>query len=156
MARVGSIVYTPKGSPRLTPEYYVRVPLQEAALVIGHGIEGDRKGGNPNRQLNIMSQSTVDALKAQGLKTAPGELGEQIVIDGFDVADLNPGDRVRLGDAVIEVISFRTGCDRFEHIQSTDPKTLARKLGIMARVVESGAIRVGAPVKVASYASEQG
>lgn len=154
MAQIASIVYTPKGSPTFTPEYYVRVPLQEAALVIDHGIDGDRKGGNPNRQLNIMSRSTVDALRGMGLKTAPGELGEQIVIDGFDVADLNPGDRVQLGDAVIEVVSFRTGCERFEHIQSTDPKTLVRKLGIMARVIESGAIRVGAPVRVVAYQSQ--
>ncbi len=154
MAQIVSIVFTPEDSPRHSPDAYVRVPLQEAALVIDHGIEGDRKGSHPQRQLNIMSREILDALGKQGLKTAPGEMGEQIVIDGFDVADLNPGDRVQLGDAVIEVVSFRNGCDRFEHIQATDPKTLVRKVGIMARVVESGSIRVGAPVRVVAYQSQ--
>ncbi len=154
MAQIHSIVHTPEDSPRHSPDAFVRVPLQEAALVIDYGIYGDRKGGSPNRQLNIMSRETLDALGTQGLKTAPGEMGEQIVIDGFDVADLNPGDRVQLGDAVIEVVSFRNGCDRFQHIQAVDPKTLTRKLGIMARVVEGGAIRVGAPVRVVATQSQ--
>ncbi len=152
MANIESIVYTPKGSPRHSPDAYVRKPLTEAQLVIGQGIAGDRKGASPNRQLNVMSRETLDHLSQQGLQTAPGAMGEQIVISGLDIAALNPGDRVRLGEAVIEVVSFRTGCDRFQHIQKTDPKTVARQLGVMARVVESGAIRVGDAVRIAELA----
>jgi MOSC domain-containing protein YiiM len=146
MPSIKSIVYTPKGSPRKSEDAYVRVPINETRLIEKHGIEGDRKGGSPKRQLNVMSFETVKTLKADGLKTAPGQLGEQIVLEGVDVDNLPSGTLLQLGDAVIEILERRNGCDRFQHIQSKNPKTLAGRMGVMARVIKSGAIKVGDPV----------
>jgi len=149
MPAIVSITYTPHDAPRKSEDVYVRIPVKSAQLIADYGIEGDRKGGSPKRQLNIMSRETLDALSQNGLKIAPGQMGEQLIVSGMDVAALNPGDRVQMGDsAVIEVMEMRNGCARFEQIQGHDPKTLKGQLGIIARVVTSGTIKIGDGVRV--------
>jgi MOSC domain-containing protein YiiM len=140
-----SIVHTPDRSDYVRPEnHYAREPLQSAQLVVGRGIEGDRKGKYPGREINLMSAEIMAQLAGEGFKTSPGQLGEQIVVQGLDVAALKPGDRVRLGEsAVLEVDKARTGCDRFEHIQGQKKSRVQGRLGQMMRVIQAGSIRVG-------------
>lgn len=144
-AIVTSIVYKPESAQ--PADHYLRVPLSSAELVTGYGIQGDRKGGNPKRQLNIMSTETMQELEREGYTITPGALGEQIIIDGLDVRELPIGSWLQIGSAAqVEVISLRNGCDRFEHIQGK-PKASGR-IGIMAGVVHGGSIAVGDTVKV--------
>ena len=143
MAEIYSLVYKPHDDS--APLRYTRVPIERARLIIGHGIEGDLKGnGNPNRQLNLMSYETLAALGEEGFHTQPGELGEQIVVRGLDVNALPGGARLQLGErAVIEVIKPRTGCERFEAIQDRPRADAAGRLGVLARVITPGDVRVG-------------
>jgi MOSC domain-containing protein YiiM len=151
MGRIVSIVHTPEGIDPRPPDHYARVPLGAATLEPGRGIVTDRKGGRPERQLNLMALETLEQLRAEGYRTAPGEMGEQIVIAGIDLGRLAAGTRVRLGEtAVIEVQNARTGCDRLRHIQRCEPAAVAGRLGVMARVVAGGAVRVGDDVEVVS------
>jgi MOSC domain-containing protein YiiM len=146
---IASIVHKPEGAVPDPEDRYLRVPLTSATLVVGHGIQGDRKGGHPKRQLNIMSLEALQTLSAEGFSTQPGQMGEQIMIRGLDVGQLAEGDRLQIGaQACVEVISHRTGCDRFEHIQGQAPSRAAGRMGVMAGVVVGGVIRVGDPVKV--------
>jgi MOSC domain-containing protein YiiM len=157
MATIHSLVYQPEPSVHREPFHYTRIPAQHLALRAGHGIEGDRKAGhNPKRHLNIMSLEHIQALEQEGWHAAPGELGEQIVVRGLDVAALPPGTRIQLGEsAVVEVTSLRTGCDWLAQIQGKNPADAAGRLGVMASVVASGSISVGAPVVVAAQPVEQ-
>ncbi len=148
MAEIYSLVYKPKDEN--AADHYTRLPLESVRLVVGHGIEGDLNGkGSPNRGLNVMSYETLEQLAAEGFKTKPGEMGEQITLRGLEVSALEEGARVQLGDqAVIEVVKPRTGCDRFETIQGHPRSDAASRLGVMARVVAEGIVRVSDPVKV--------
>jgi MOSC domain-containing protein YiiM len=151
MATVVSIVHTPAGIDPRPPDRYARVPLEAATLEPGRGIVTDRKGGRPERQLNVMALETLHQLRAEGYRTAPGEMGEQIVVAGIDIGRLAAGTRLRLGDtAVIEVQNARTGCERLRHIQGCELAAVAGRLGVMARVVTGGAVRVGDEVAVVS------
>jgi MOSC domain-containing protein YiiM len=146
MGTITSIVYRPE---ELHPkDHFSRVPLQTANLIEGSGIEGDRKGKNPSRQLNIMSRETLDELAAEGFQTAPGQMGEQIVVSGLDVNTLPAGTQIQLGEAIIEVYKPRTGCERFEAIQGLPPSQAANRLGVIAGVIKSGTINVGDSVVV--------
>lgn len=147
--QVASIVYKPEGTDSDPETHYVRISLATANLVAGYGIEGDRKGGHPKRNLNIMSFETLEALRAEGFNTLPGQMGEQIVVRGLELGDLSDGDRLFIGErACVEVVNQRTGCQRFEKIQGKPPKLAAGRMGVMAKVVTSGAIAVGDPVKL--------
>lgn len=144
-AEIVSIVYKPENVESQPPDHYARQSIQQAELVVGHGIRGDRKGGgHPQRQLNVMSAEMLTQLAAAGCDTSPGALGEQIVVRGLDVDALPAGAQIRLGArAVIRVTKPRTGCNRFEHIQGVQPDLLQGRMGIMAQVVSDGPIQVG-------------
>jgi len=149
MIEIFSIVYKPDNSPATAPNQYNRVPLENALLTVEHGIDGDQKGSNPARQLNIMSYETLAELEDEGFKIHPGQMGEQIILKGINVNSIPVGERIQLGDeACIEVVSYRNGCDRFEAYQGK-PRTDAKdRLGIMAKVVTPGTIKVGDSVKI--------
>jgi MOSC domain-containing protein YiiM len=144
-----SICYQP-GVSELEDKKFNRVPVDTIELIEGYGIQGDRKAGrNPKRQINIMSLDTVQILKGLGFKTTPGELGEQLVIDGLDVMDLPIGTQLQLGDsAIIELTMVRTGCEWLEMIHGQSKTDTIKRLGMLAKVVQSGTITVNDAVKV--------
>ncbi|MCA9911009.1 MAG: MOSC domain-containing protein, partial [Anaerolineae bacterium] len=134
------------------PYRFNRVAVATARLIAGHGIEGDWKAGrNPKRQINLVARETLDGLAREGYRTGPGEIGEQIVVRGLDLMALAPGSRLRLGEsALIEITMARTPCDWLGLVQGKpDAPTAAQgRVGVMARVIEGGIVRVGDPVQV--------
>ena len=127
----------------------MRLPLESADLVAGHGIRGDRKAGHhPDRQLNLLSTGWLAMAAAKGYRAAPGQFGEQLILDGIDLVTLPPGTRLQLGDAaVLEIVKGRTGCTRLEAAQGRTIAGLG-PIGVLARVITGGPIRVGDPVAV--------
>jgi len=149
MPRLVSIVYSPEGGEARPAGHYARVPLERTTLVENHGITGDRKGGSGQRQLNVMHAEALAELQAEGFKTSPGEMGEQLVIAGIEPSALTMGTRLKIGEtAVIEVNIPRTGCGRFEHIQGKVKQQAAGRLGVLATVTTGGTIAVGDEVRV--------
>ena len=149
MPAVVSIVYKPADVESKPADRYARVVLDSAELVAGKGIAGDLKGSGRERHLNVMAREALAGLQADGCKTGPGEMGEQIVLEGIDVDRLPAGTRLRFGrEAVIEVVKPRTGCARLEQIQRITIKAIAGRLGVMCRVERAGTVRVGDAVEV--------
>jgi MOSC domain-containing protein YiiM len=150
MAQIYSIVYQPQNM-----KYgahigdYIRIPLVHARLLESYGIEGDQKGGhNSNRQLNLLSYEWLESVRSLGYRTEPGQFGEQLIVRGLEFASLNPGDRLQLGqEACIEIVKGRTGCERLEAAQGKSIAGIG-SIGLLARVVAGGEIRVGDPVSV--------
>ncbi|MCW3100834.1 MAG: hypothetical protein JWL77_6452 [Chthonomonadaceae bacterium] len=148
MGELVSIVYKPQDAPSREGSY-TRLPLQEARLVVGKGIEGDLKGTNEARQLNIMAVSAVMDLAGEGFRADPGSLGEQLLLSDIDIDSLPAGTRLRIGQsACVEITEPRTGCGKFEQYQGKQRKEASGRLGQMARVVAEGIIRVGDTVHV--------
>jgi MOSC domain-containing protein YiiM len=149
MPSIVSIAYSPPTEIPRPLDRYHRAPAAEAMLVADRGIESDRKSKGGDRQLNIMSAATLEQLRNEGFHTAPGQMGEQLVLEGLDVDNLPAGSKIKLGpSAVVEVMIPRTGCDRFEHIQGKLKRLVRGRLGVMARVKASGKITVGDAVSV--------
>ena len=151
MANISSITYQPKDQPyeeRL--DFFIRVPIDEAELIAGHGIDGDEKAGShPKRQLNLISAEWLEKMKARGFKTNPGEFGEQMIVEGMAIEKLESGTQLQLGDnAVIEITTPRTGCERMQLVQGEVDAETKKALGMMAAVVTGGTIHVGEPVKL--------
>src|SRR5579859_4447380 len=142
MIVVKSIVYKPKTEKSGHASSFVRNPLQEANLIEGYGIEGDRKGGNPHRNLNVMDEVTIDELAAQGFPTGPGVLGENIILGGIDLRTLPEGTQLRLGDeAVIALGKMRMPCDQLTPPDALVTESVAGRVGVMCRVVKSGMVK---------------
>jgi MOSC domain-containing protein YiiM len=149
MAHVVSLVYTPAGIEQRPEGRFARVPIERAVLVEGHGIAGDNKGRGDSRQLNVMLAEVVEQLRADGFRTAPGELGEQVVIAGLDARSVVPGARLLLGEsAIIEIVYARIPCSRFARVQGKPKDTARGRIGYMARVVQGGEVAVGSAVSL--------
>lgn len=141
--QLASIVYSPQ------PGSFNRHPLPEAMLLAGYGIDGDRKGGHPNRNLNVMDQEMLATLAAEGYPTDPGVLGENLIVSGVQISSLAEGSRLRIGlEAVIEVVRLREPCYKLTALDARMPESVVQRVGVMARVVENGVIRVGDSVGV--------
>jgi hypothetical protein len=139
-----------------------REVLEEAELHTAEGLVGDSwktrgssrtedGSSHPDMQLNIMN-SRVVALLAQD-KDRWQLAGDQLYLDlDLSADNLPAGTRLALGSAVIEVTAQpHTGCKKFvarygldamKYVNSPVGKQL-RLRGINAKVVQSGAIRVG-------------
>ena len=166
-AGLPEIQESPKNGGRL--EMIVRRPrtdqretLEEGFLDLAEGLVGDNwrsKGSpmtkdgsaHPEMQLNIMN-ARVTSLVA-GTRERWPLAGDQLYLDlDLSGANLPPGTRLQLGEAVIEVTPPpHTGCKKFVARFGLDAMKFVnsrqgRKLnlrGINAKVLEPGAIRVG-------------
>lgn len=146
-----SIVYKPKDAPH-TPSGFQRVSLQEARLIADYGIEGDRKGGNPKRNLNVMDDITLAELAAEGYPTEAGVLGENLIISGIDLRTLPQGTHLQIGtEAIILLRALREPCEQLSEIDSRMPQSVIGRVGYMCRVVRGGLIRVDDPVTLVLY-----
>jgi MOSC domain-containing protein YiiM len=150
MITIKSIVYKPRGEKLPSDgSGYTRRPREDAVLVEGYGIEGDRKGGHPNRNLNVMDELTQAELAAEGYPTGPGVLGENIILSGIDLRTLPESTQLRLGDeAVISLGKARVPCEQLTPLDGRMPESVEGRVGIMCRVVKSGRIKVGDPVEI--------
>ncbi len=152
MIKIASITIHPEDQPYTDHRQgeFIRLPVPQATLVAGHGIQDDAKaGGNPSRQLNLLSDAWLHDLAEQGFKTAPGMFGEQIILAELAADSLRPGDQLQLGAvAVIEITKARKGCARLERAQDGKGQFAGTDVGMMSKVITGGEIRVGDSVKV--------
>jgi len=144
------------------PDIDVREVLDEGVLDLVDGLVGDSwsrrrstrtetGSAHPDMQLNIINARAI-ALVAQ-VKDRWPLAGDQLYVD-LDLSGTNlpPGARLALGSAVIEITAQpHTGCSKFaarfgpdatRFVNSAAGKELHLR-GINAKVVHSGAIRVG-------------
>jgi len=124
-----------------------RAPLTNvgtAEALLDRGLDGDRhaKPGN-RRSILFMEQET---LAAQGL--APGDVREQVTVQGLDLSGLVFGSRLKIGSAVFEVAGACAPCQRMDELRAGLRQALEGRRGRVVRVVEAGRLSVGDPVEV--------
>jgi MOSC domain-containing protein YiiM len=122
----------------------------EATLVADRGVEGDYHARGGERQVSLLRQETLDALRAaHGVDVGPGDLGENLTIAGIDLDALPRGARLAVGDDVlVEVTEPREPCRNVERVGRGFLAALEGRAGILARVVRGGTVRTGDVVRV--------
>jgi hypothetical protein len=148
------------------PQTEDREVLSEGNLDLVEGLVGDNwktrgsrsmpdGAANPEMQLNVMSARVIELLARSKDRWALA--GDQLYVD-FDLSEANipPGTRLAIGEAVIEVTKPpHTGCRKFsarfgeaamKFVNSPEGKLLHLR-GINARIVQPGVVRVGDAVK---------
>src|SRR5450432_2150156 len=79
------------------------------AKVSSEGVEGDwqtnrKYHGGPNRAVCLFSLELYQWLRDEhAIDMAPGSVGENFTTSGIDLQMLNKGDRLRVGNCVIEL-----------------------------------------------------
>jgi MOSC domain-containing protein YiiM len=151
-----------------SPRHSMSKPSRLAiSLIAGVGIDGDVHAGAtvpddprvPNlRQVHLLPAELLEALAGDGFALRPGEVGENVLVRGLDLAKLPLGTRLGLGtDAEVELTGVRTPCRQLEGIaeglmrallvRGPDGRLVPRA-GVMAVVRRGGQVQPGDPVEV--------
>lgn len=117
-------------------------------LLEERGIQGDRHAKkNSRRQVLLVEKEVLDELKLE-----PGELREQVTVEGLDLNGLVFGARLRCGSAVLEVAGPCAPCERMDEIRDGLQTVLEGRRGRFVRVVGAGRVAVGDAIYLESSA----
>jgi MOSC domain-containing protein YiiM len=112
--------------------------------IAGHGLEGCAHANPPRREVLLASREHLDAVGVE-----PGAIRENITVDGADVQSWPVGQRVKVGEALVEITMICEPCHRMDELRSGLRAEIDGKRGMLARVVESGEIALGDSIELA-------
>jgi MOSC domain-containing protein YiiM len=93
-----------------------------------------RRGSS--RQVLLMDSETLEMFGVP-----PGRVKENITTRGIKLDDLPAGQRIRVGEAMLEVTKPCTPCHQMDEIRPGLQEAIRGRRGILCRVVRSGQIR---------------
>ncbi|EHM10709.1 hypothetical protein TheveDRAFT_1591 [Thermanaerovibrio velox DSM 12556] len=126
----------------------VKERVREALLKTDFGLEGDAHGGSWHRQVSLLAQEDIDMM-AQKLPTVGnGSFGENIGVCGIDLPSLPVGTKLEVGEALLEVTQIGKECHTRCQIYHATGDCIMPRRGIFCRVLRSGLVREGDPVRV--------
>jgi MOSC domain-containing protein YiiM len=114
-------------------------PLLAASILENHGIEGCAHARpNGTRQILIVDVETLNAMDLQ-----PGVIRENITTEGLNVNGLSIGQRLRVGQSLMEVTAVCTPCDQLEKVRMGLRRELYGRRGMLCRVIKGGTVTTG-------------
>ena len=149
--RIVQISVSPGGVPKR--------PVESADVSAG-GVAGDAQRdlehhGGPDRALCVFPREVIRTLQAEGHPIAPGQIGENLTVEGLDWDTVAPGVRLLLGeDVLVEVTRYTSPCGNIRaaftggNYARVSQKRHPGASRVYARVLRTGAIRRGDPVRL--------
>ena len=141
MARVTSVNISEKKGT-------VKHPVEEARLLPHHGIVGDAHAGDWHRQVSMLAEESIEPLRAVLPDLPPGAFAENITTEGIVLNDLLPGNRLRLGEAEVEVTQIGKECHGECAIRKAAGTCVMPTEGIFAVVRREGVVHPGDTVEI--------
>jgi cyclic pyranopterin phosphate synthase len=119
-------------------------------LKLGVGIAGDAHAGNWHRQVSLLSEESVDTMRAMGLDAlTPGAFAENINTVGIELKTLPVGTRLAVGDCLLAVTQIGKECHNDGcAIQKATGRCVMPTDGIFAVVLRGGTVRGGDTIEV--------
>lgn len=119
-----------------------------AARVTSEGVPGDwqknrKYHGGPNRAICLFSKELYDELASEGAKMEAGSVGENFTTVGIDLKSLQKGDRLRVGQCVIELTDIRVPCSNLNKWHPDLLEMIKGRSGWVAKVVTEGDVKPG-------------
>lgn len=153
---VGMPVTVPTGAGPVRTGIF-KGPVTGPVALRPHGLAGDgqadlRVHGGPDRAAYIYRwEDYLWWMSELGHRLAPGELGENLTVEGLGEVEVRLGDRFRIGEALVESTSPRVPCHKLA-LRMGDPAfpdrfRRAGRSGFYVRVIEEGAVAAGDPVE---------
>lgn len=122
-------------------------PVPFVTLVPEHGVDRDAHAGPWHRQVSLLAVESIGKMKEKGLSVGPGDFAENITVEGIALVHLRVGDRLRSGEALLEITQIGKECHNRCAIFHQAGDCVMPKDGVFARVLHGGTLRAGDPVE---------
>lgn len=144
--------------PRSARTAIRKAPVDGVVAITADGVEGDEianlasHGGSLRTVYAYASEDRAFWERQLGRALPPGSFGENLAVTGVDVTGAKPGERWRVGDALLEVTTIRTPC--YKLAWALDEPGIERAFQRAARpgayltVIEPGDVAAGDEVRV--------
>jgi MOSC domain-containing protein YiiM len=141
-----------------------KIPTLEAVQITFLGIQEDfiaskKHHGGPDQAIYVYGTADYDWWSTElGRDLFGGTFGENLSITELESAQFNIGDRLVIGDVILEVSAPRIPCGTFA-ARMEDPQFVKRfrqaeRPGLYCRVIQEGMLKMGDDVKVERYEKE--
>jgi len=118
--------------------------MEEVTAIADVGFQGCIHGrAGSRRQVLLMDWETLEAMDI-----LPGAVKENVTTRGVALKSLCGGQRLRVGEAVLEVMAPCEPCHRMDQIRPGLQRALRGRRGMLCRVVRTGRIQRGDGIEV--------
>jgi MOSC domain-containing protein YiiM len=142
-----------------------KLAIQSPVMVDAEGLVGDailnrKHHGGVDQAVYIEGSIDLDWWQAELGRDLPyGTFGENLVIEGLESAMLAAGDRLAIGEVLLEVTSARIPCATFA-AKMGEPTfvkryTRAGRPGAYARVLQGGMVEAGQSVEFTPWSGDR-
>jgi len=116
-----------------------------AVVLDGRGVVGDAHAGTWHRQVTLLAAERIEEFSREhGREVRPGEFAENLTTRGLDLRLVAPLDRIRVGEAELEVTQIGKACHGEQcAIFREVGRCLMPTEGIFCRVLRGGRVRAG-------------
>jgi MOSC domain-containing protein YiiM len=147
-----------------TPTGIVKLPRTGPVMIDDMGLLGDavldkKHHGGRDQAVYIYLQSDYDWWADSVGPLPPGTFGENLTIGGLESANLSIGDRLQIGEVLLEVTYHRTPCATLGR-RMGDPRWVRRfakalRPGAYMRVLATGTVEAGMAAGYIPFAGER-
>jgi MOSC domain-containing protein YiiM len=141
-----------------------KMPTDAAVHISSLGLQGDhiddkKNHGGVDQAVYVFGAADYAWWsKTLGRDLEPGTFGDNLTISDLESAHIRVGNRLRVGEVLLEVTGGRIPCVTLA-ARMEDPKFVKRfraaeRPGLYCRVIETGMVRAGDPVSLEPYQGE--
>lgn len=117
--------------------------VNEANFIEDFGIEGDAHAGKWHRQVSLLAFEKIDEFRKKGGNVDFGAFGENLVVEGIELNKLPIGQKLEVGEVLLEVTQIGKKCHDKCAIYYQVGECIMPKNGIFTKVLRGGKIKVG-------------
>ncbi len=144
-----------------------KLPILQGEIT-AQGLSGDvqrnrKYHGGPDQALLLLTQEAIEEIKGLGFAVYAGALGENLTVSGLDRRQLRAGQRLRAGQAIIEITKLRQPCRHLDvYGTGIQAAVYSKKVlpgdgpwglaGFYCRVIQPGPVFPGDIIEVIDHA----
>ena len=125
-----------------------KTKIEEVNLIEEFGLENDAHGGKWHRQVSLLEKEKIEDFIARGGNVKFGDFGENFVTEGLDLGKIQVGDKISIGDSLLEITQKGKQCHVKCNIFKMVGDCIMPKNGVLARVLKGGHVKNGEEIQL--------
>ncbi len=141
-----------------------KLPVEGPMRATPLGIPGDavvdkKNHGGPDQAIYVYTEPDYKWWANElGMEMLPGTFGENLTLGGLESASVSIGDKLYVGEAILQVTAPRIPCKtlaaRMNDLHFIKRFRDAERPGLYCRVLQEGMVQAGQSVRLEAYASK--